>query len=75
MSEKYWEEEAPVCIRTDSNVFRHFPKAEKLQVCGPDWVDKDGVRRQGKTVTVDLMGLKKESTAFEFLRDLINGLD
>ena len=67
---KYWEEETPVRIGTDKNVFRYFPSAGKLQVSGLDWVDKDETTRQGKTVTIDLEAMRVNPKAVALFRSL-----
>jgi len=54
---RYWEIEDPEVIDTGVNILRLFPKAGKLQVSQPNWVDKDGTEKVGKTVTLDLQAL------------------
>ncbi len=65
---KYWEEETPKVVDTGKNVLRLFDKAGKLQVAQPDWEDKDGMKKPGKTVTVDLDALRETPEAVEIIR-------
>lgn len=58
----YWETETPVTIETSSNVLRWYPVVSKLQIARPDWKDKDGSINPGKTVTLDISSLPKESS-------------
>jgi len=70
MSNKYWENEEPIVVKTDKNVFRLYEKADKLQVSSPDWL-KDGEAVQGRTVTVDLAALRKSPDAVEMFKQAI----
>lgn len=63
----YWETEEPLMVETEKNVLKLYREAGKLQVCQPFWQDKDGVERQGKTVTIDLEALYESDEAKELL--------
>ena len=54
MSKKYWEEEEPIVVDTGENVLRLFENAQRLQISYPEWTSKDGVKVNGKTVTLNI---------------------
>lgn len=56
----YWENTEPEEVTTGKNVFRFYPEAERLQVSMPDFKKADGIRRNGKTIGVDLSALYEE---------------
>lgn len=59
---KYWEAETPEVIYTDSNVFRYYPMAKRLQVCLPDYCSAStGERHMGKGVGLALDMLTPEA--------------
>ena len=73
MSRRYWLEETPVEIRTPRNVLRWYRRADRLQVCKPDWTTADGETRPGKAVALDLAALV-EADNRQALIELLEGL-
>lgn len=67
---EYWNSETPTVIDTGANVFRYFAEAQKLQVCLPDWTDKEGKPHPGKTVAIDVTALKENKQAVELLQQI-----
>jgi predicted transcriptional regulator len=74
MRDRYWEEEESICATSEVNVFRYFPQAMRLQVCLPDWIDENGIQKQGKTVPINLTKLRNTKSTLEFLKDVLNDL-
>jgi hypothetical protein len=68
---KYWESEKPQVVDTGKNVLRYFLEAKKLQVSMPNWKDKDGVEKPGKTVTLDVTALLETTGGQDLLRNLL----
>lgn len=56
-SERYWELEEPVMVKTKNFVLRYFPERGKFWASYPDYERLAGKTRQGKTVVmpVDLL--------------------
>lgn len=73
MARRYWDEERPVVITTPRNVLRWYRRADKLQVCKPDWTGADGATRPGKAVALDLAALA-EADNRKALIELLEGL-
>ena len=67
----YWEAEKPQTADTGRNVLRWFQKAGKLQVAMPNWKDKDGQQKPGKTVTLDLEAVQLNPGAVDILRRVV----
>ena len=63
MRQPWWLDEEPQTIKTDKNVLRWYPNAGKLQVSRPDWTDDSGAAKPGKTVTLDIEGLRLSGDA------------
>ena len=68
--EKYWESEKPLVITTGKNVLRYFKAAGKLQISNPNWTDKNGEEKPGKTVTLDLTSLRETEGGLDLLKQL-----
>ncbi len=78
MAGRYWEEETPVVVETAKNVLRWFPRAGKLQISLPNWTDKEGSEKPGKTVTLDVEALQvseDRERAAEMLRGVLSDLE
>lgn len=56
---RYWEQEKPIEAVTERNKLRWFPKAERLQVALPDWLDAEGIVHPGRTVTLNVEALRE----------------
>lgn len=57
----YWELEEPEIIRTDKNVIRYYPKAQRLVVHITDYFDtRVGELRPGKGVGLRLEALARQ---------------
>ena len=68
---KYWEVGEPTVAETGKNVFSLFEEAGKLQISMPFWLDKEGNKARGKTITVDLKALQESPEAVEVFRRAI----
>jgi len=71
MASRYWEKEKPVEIDTGKNVLKFFIEAGKLQISAPFWLNANGEKKPGKTVTLDLLALKDDEKATEILRRFV----
>jgi len=74
----YWREEKPVVLKTEKNVLRWFQRAGKLQVALPYWLDNNGVRKPGKTVTLAVEALQlsgDRQRVVEVLKEILVDLD
>jgi hypothetical protein len=71
MSTKYWEEEEPIVVDTGKNVLRLFEGAQKLQISMPYWEDKDGGRKPGKTVTLDIEAVLGSPEAIDLFKTFL----
>lgn len=67
---EYWKDETPIEVDTGANVLRYYEAAGKLQISLPNWADKDGVIRPGKTVALDIAALQANTQAVELLKNL-----
>jgi hypothetical protein len=74
MRDRYWEEEEFTCAASEGTVFRYCPQAMRLQVCLPDWIDENGIQKQGKTVPINLAKLRNAKSTLEFLKDVLNDI-
>jgi hypothetical protein len=70
MTSRYWEHEQPLIVDTGKNVLRFFEKAGRLQVSMPNWMDKDGESKPGKTVTLNVDALRETPGAVDVLRQI-----
>jgi hypothetical protein len=61
MTNRYWEHEQPLILDIRKNVLRLFEKAGRLQVSMPNWTDKNGESKPGKTVTLNIDALRETS--------------
>lgn len=69
----FWETEKPITADTGRNLLEYFPGARSLSVSKPNWVNKDGETKRGKTVTLDLNALSKSREGMElFTRVLLD---
>ena len=68
---KYWENEEPIVVETEQNVFSLFEASGRLQVSRPSWLDKNGNEARGKTVTINLEALRGSPEAIELFRQAI----
>ena len=70
-SANYWETERPLEADTGRNVLRYFKEAGKLQISQPNWKDKDGQEKHGKTVTLDVTALKGSPEALDIIKQIV----
>jgi hypothetical protein len=69
---KYWEGEPNAEIDTSKNVVKYWRSAGKLQISMPNWKDKDGKEKKGKTVTLNLDALRETDGAINILKMILN---
>ena len=53
--ENFWETEKPMTADTGRNIIEFFPDAGKLSISKPNWTDKEGNEKRGKTVLLDIL--------------------
>jgi len=70
----FWESEKPIAASTERNVLEYFPEAKNLSISKPNWVDKDGNDRRGKTVFLDLSAVAKCPAALQLLERVLADL-
>ena len=51
------KKEKPTEITTSFNVIKYYPIAEKLSISRPMYLDEQGQKKPGKTVTLDIAAL------------------
>jgi hypothetical protein len=71
MSKRYWQEEEPVVVDTGENILRLYENAQKLQISLPYWTSKDGVKTNGKTVTLNIEAVLKSPEAIVLFRGIL----
>ncbi|MDR0453611.1 MAG: hypothetical protein LBH05_02215 [Deferribacteraceae bacterium] len=67
----YLETETPTEADTGKNILRYFKNAGKLQISQPNWKDKDGSEKRGKTVTLDIAALKGNPAALDIIKQIV----
>lgn len=67
----YWKNAPDSEVDTGKNILRYFKDAGRLQVCMPNWTDKDGEQKQGKTVTLNLEALRETPEAVQLLETVL----
>lgn len=70
----FWEEEKPLTADTGKNVIEFFPASKKLSVSKPNWTDKNGDTKKGKTVIVDLEAVAATPDAVSILEQAVKNL-
>lgn len=73
-SAKFWLYEKPEVFTTGRNCFRYYPKAERLSIHLPDYIDRDGIQRCGKGTSINLASLADEPEVLQKIIDIFNGL-
>lgn len=68
---KYWEDEDPVEVNTGRNIIRWYRGAERLQICGQNWLDGDGNEQRGKTVTLNIAAVRTTPEALDIFKQII----
>jgi len=74
MAKKYYEKETPVAVITEHGEFRYYKEAKILQVSRPKWKTMDDEIRMGKTVSLNITGLKGNAELKEFFNMLVEEL-
>lgn len=72
---EYWNEETPMIADTGKNVLRYFPKAGRLQISLPCWLDKNGERQNGRTVTLDVTAAAENAEAVRLLKAMMKDIE
>lgn len=73
--ENFWETEKPMTADTGKNVIEYFPDAGKLSISKPNWTDKDGNEKRGKTVLLDLAAVASTPAAISILKQVVKSLE
>ena len=71
MNQPYWESEEPAIANTGKNILRYYEKANRLQVCMPNWVNDQGEPMRGKCVTLNLEAVYNNTNASALLRQIV----
>lgn len=71
---EYWNEETPMIADTGKNILRYFPKAGRLQISLPCWLDKNGEQKNGRTVTLDLAAAAENTEAVRLLKTVMKDI-
>lgn len=69
-----WETEKPKVADTGKNILEFFPEARKLSVSKPNWTDKEGNEKRGKTVLLDLAAVEAAPAAVALLETVVKTL-
>ena len=69
-----WDTEKPVTVNTGKNIIEYFREGRKLSVCKPNWIDKDGNEKRGKTVILDLDAVASTSAAIKLLETVLTAV-
>ena len=72
--ENFWEVERPMTADTGKNVIEYFPNAGKLSISKPNWTDKAGNEKRGKTVLLDLAAAASTPAAVTILETVVKTL-
>ena len=73
--ENFWETEKPMTADTGKNVIEYFPDAGKLSISKPNWTDKEGNEKRGKTVLLDLAAVASTPAAISILKQVVKSLE
>ena len=74
MKNNYWESKPDAELDTTKNILRYWKSDAKLQVCMPHWLDKDGVEKNGKCVTISLDALREADGGIALLEKIIEDI-
>ena len=74
MDKDFWEDEVPMTADTGRNIIEYFPASRKLSISKPNWKDRDGSEKRGKTVILDLAALANTPDALTILEAVVKSL-
>ena len=66
--------ETPVTADTGRNVLEYFKDSGQLSISKPNWTDKEGNERRGKTVFLDLNAVAETPAAISLLETVVKNL-
>lgn len=69
-----WDIEKPVAVNTGKNIVEYFREGRKMSVCKPNWTDKDGNEKRGKTVILDLDAVASTPAAVKLLENVLKAV-
>ena len=69
--ENFWETEKPMTANTGKNVIEYSPDAGKLSISKPNWTDREGNEKRGKTVLLDLAAVASTPAAVTILETVL----
>ena len=72
--ENFWETEKPMTADTGRNVLEYFKDSGQLSISKPNWTDKEGNERRGKTVFLDLNAVAETPAAISLLETVVKNL-
>ena len=73
-SAKFWLYEEPEVMETARNCFRYYPKAGRLTIHLPDYIDRKGEQRPGKGTSINLACLADAPEVLERIIEILNEL-
>ena len=74
MDKNFWEAEVPMTANTGRNIIEYFPASRKLSISKPNWKDRDGNEKRGKTVILDLAAVANTPDALTILEAVVKSL-
>ena len=74
MDKDFWESEVAMTADTGRNIIEYFPASRKLSISKPNWKDRDGSEKRGKTVILDLAALANTPDALTILEAVVKSL-
>lgn len=63
--DKFYDKEIPELLVVQGSEFRLYTEGHRLAVSKPQWLDKDGNYKMGKTVSIDLAANKGNQELIE----------
>lgn len=69
--DRYFETETPETLNIHGNEIRLFRSNKRLAISRPRWIDRDGVEKVGKTVTINLDRNRGNAELIELFESVI----
>jgi len=69
MPKPFYEQETPVVVISEGGIFEYYPEAKRLSLSRPSWIDAQGQKCRGKTVSIPIQPFKEQA---EPLIELLN---
>lgn len=56
----FYERETPMRVEDEGGIIEYYPTAKKFTVSRPSWMDSQGQKCRGKTVSLSVTGFKNQ---------------